>query len=574
MKTPVPKRAYHWENYMTTNTDVVNKIVKEGDKWYVKTKDGKKSLGGPYDTEAEAKKRLAQVEYFKHNQLVTMKSSVTPVVRNDRMQDRDFLVVPMVMLVEGVHNGSCGALYYPKDELEKTPAAWNMKPVVVYHPDGPTACEPDILTNRMIGVIMNTKFEDGKLKAEAWLDPERMKKVDNRIAEAIEKKQVMELSTGLFTDTEGPEGDWNTEHYDAVARNYRPDHLAVLPDMVGACSMADGAGFLRLNSAKAENKIPDGWADTFFPYMEAVGIDTTKLTANETSHSTVWRLLDAAVRKKNERSWVEEVFDSFFVYSVEGELFKQDYEVIDDDSGVNLIGLAEPAMRVVQYKTKSGVVDVNKENTKGQKMNKEELIAKLLGNKESGWVDGDKEMLGTMTEQQLTVLSQKADNQKMMSDAEKKKMEEEMKEKEKKNAEVKIEPVTDNKASGTVVITNVTKTEEKKPLTMNECLAAMPVEIQRVMKQGLAAYNTAKAMLIAIIKKNPQNAFNDEFLNAQELEVLEGLAKLAAIAENKPDGSPLLPQFNYSGQADTGPATTNTKVSILDLPTMNFEQKK
>lgn len=41
-------------------------VVEEGDKWYVKSEDGEKNLGGPYDTEEEAKKRLMEIEYFKH----------------------------------------------------------------------------------------------------------------------------------------------------------------------------------------------------------------------------------------------------------------------------------------------------------------------------------------------------------------------------------------------------------------------------------------------------------------------------------------------------------------------------
>lgn len=40
-------------------------IRKEGSKWYVYSESGK-NLGGPYDTKAEAKKRLQQIEYFKH----------------------------------------------------------------------------------------------------------------------------------------------------------------------------------------------------------------------------------------------------------------------------------------------------------------------------------------------------------------------------------------------------------------------------------------------------------------------------------------------------------------------------
>lgn len=40
-------------------------IVKKGGKYWVKSEDGEKNLGGPYDTEEGAKKRLAIVEYFK-----------------------------------------------------------------------------------------------------------------------------------------------------------------------------------------------------------------------------------------------------------------------------------------------------------------------------------------------------------------------------------------------------------------------------------------------------------------------------------------------------------------------------
>lgn len=40
-------------------------IVKEGKKYVVKSEDGSKTLG-TYHTRSEAKKRLMQIEYFKH----------------------------------------------------------------------------------------------------------------------------------------------------------------------------------------------------------------------------------------------------------------------------------------------------------------------------------------------------------------------------------------------------------------------------------------------------------------------------------------------------------------------------
>lgn len=42
-------------------------IVKKKDGYYVLSKKTKKNLGGPYKTKEEAKKRLRQVEFFKHS---------------------------------------------------------------------------------------------------------------------------------------------------------------------------------------------------------------------------------------------------------------------------------------------------------------------------------------------------------------------------------------------------------------------------------------------------------------------------------------------------------------------------
>ena len=39
-----------------------NIIQESGGKFYVKSEDSKKNLGGPYDTKAEAEKRLKQVK--------------------------------------------------------------------------------------------------------------------------------------------------------------------------------------------------------------------------------------------------------------------------------------------------------------------------------------------------------------------------------------------------------------------------------------------------------------------------------------------------------------------------------
>lgn len=163
---------------------------------------------------------------------------------------RDYIVCPMTMITVGVLNGSQGAVYYPAEELAKVPAVWNTKPVVVYHPFNGSATDPNELERRAIGMIMNATFKGNKLTAEAWIDPVKADRIDNRIMAAIENGKVLEVSTGLFTDSLPTRGEYNGKAYDAIAYNYRPDHLAILPDKIGACSVADGCGLMQLNEAK------------------------------------------------------------------------------------------------------------------------------------------------------------------------------------------------------------------------------------------------------------------------------------------------------------------------------------
>jgi hypothetical protein len=168
--------------------------------------------------------------------------------RYETLEGRQYLVVPTVMITEGVHAGSQGPMYYSPTELSKNPAVWNHKPIVVYHPtlngDGISACDPAIVEHQKIGLLFNTEW-DGRLKTESWLDVEKVKAVAPVILDSILNDQMVEVSTGLYQDPDMTPGVWNDKPYNGSVRNIMPDHLAVLPDEKGACSIADGAGFLR-----------------------------------------------------------------------------------------------------------------------------------------------------------------------------------------------------------------------------------------------------------------------------------------------------------------------------------------
>jgi hypothetical protein len=179
---------------------------------------------------------------------ITAMSPYTIAVR--KHQGEKHLIVPVVMMVEGVHNGSHGPLYHPAEELGKFPESWNGIPVIVRHPqkDGVyvSANSPDIVDDQVIGRVYNTKFEDGKLKAEVWINEHKASLVYPEILSCLRKGQPIDVSVGVFTDDEYISGEWNGEKYVGIAKNHRPDHLALLPNERGACSWTDGCG-IRLN---------------------------------------------------------------------------------------------------------------------------------------------------------------------------------------------------------------------------------------------------------------------------------------------------------------------------------------
>lgn len=171
-------------------------------------------------------------------------------VRVETINGREHLIAPMTTIVEGVLNGSKGALYYPPDQIKRSVKSWDGMPLVVYHPmsangDHVSANSPGILDKQGVGFLRNSKW-NGKLQHEGCFDVEKVKAVDNRVYEALMNGEQMELSTGLFTTNEPalPGSNFNGKGYEWVAKKYVPDHMAILPDQVGACSLRDGCGLL------------------------------------------------------------------------------------------------------------------------------------------------------------------------------------------------------------------------------------------------------------------------------------------------------------------------------------------
>lgn len=175
----------------------------------------------------------------------------TPVRRT--LHGRDYLVATATLIVPGVLNGSQGALFYPPDEVARDPWAWNGMPIVGYHPlvNGVhvSGRDPDILASQGLGNVYRAKAGDA-LSAELWFDVDAVRNFDTKLEQSLrilprlEAGKPIEISTGLFTENTPAEDGavHNGKAYTHIARNYRPDHLAVLPDQKGACSIDDGCG--------------------------------------------------------------------------------------------------------------------------------------------------------------------------------------------------------------------------------------------------------------------------------------------------------------------------------------------
>jgi hypothetical protein len=175
-------------------------------------------------------------------------------IRRERMNGRSYIVAPFVSLGPRVLNGSKGALYYPRDEIEANPGVWNNIPLTLGHPVDPvtnfpvSASDPGVKERIQLGHIHKDRTENGWRKGEAWFDEELTKNKAPEVYEKISKGEVLNLSTGLYTDNEELQGTAPTgQHYDYIARNYRPDHLAILPNQDGACSPSQGCG-INMNS--------------------------------------------------------------------------------------------------------------------------------------------------------------------------------------------------------------------------------------------------------------------------------------------------------------------------------------
>lgn len=443
-------------------------------------------------------------------------------VRTEYLEGQACLVAPCRMLVEGVHNGSAGPGYYSKEEIAAKPSVWNHMPIMVGHPQDSSGkyisarSSAGVLNASKIGILLNTKAtENGKyLDTEAWFVESRVKQIDNRIYEALQNNSPMEVSTGLDATVIETSGIWNSEKYDFIVTNFEPDHLAILPDQIGACSLKDGAGLL-VN----KGQLPQGHSQALNKAVSEV-LSRIKgiYNGSDLSFDVIATGLNSLLSSKYGQpgkywnGYLYEIFQSNVVFRNEdGKLYKISYKT--ESSGVSLSGEAVQVKQTVSYEpvTTKDKAMTNEEKTK--------IVNQMIGT--GKFTEEDRETLMNAPHQLFPKITAVLTTAKETTET----------------------PVV-NKEEKTPVTPVPVKTH-----TLNDMIPTLDPESQSILNEMKTTYLENKKALIDQILANANNTFTKEQLDgfkADQLKAIANLAKSTAVANNNPLS---IMQGQYSGAA-------------------------
>ncbi len=433
-----------------------------------------------FEPAEEVEKQNSEIKKQLKNNSHSIVANMSQLIEKKVLDGREYLVCPAVLITEGVHNG----VFYPAEELAKFPEAWNGRPVPVYHPmmSGKpiTANSPEVIEKQVVGQLFNTRFEDGKLKADVWIDIIKAKTNHPEILSKIYQNANIEVSTGLFTEDEklNEEKNWNGEKYSIIARNYRPDHLALLPNGIGSCSWADGAGMPRINE---------------------------ELNDGEISYRMIENKLQDIISEKLDKSnepFIEDIYEDKFIYSIylpqdgKRKLFQQSYK-ISETNKIELQGDAVEVERKIDYVMKENSQALsaqqpegnktNPQNSQEDKVERKERIDKLISANVAE--EADREHLSKLSELLFGKLE-------------------------------KVAEAPEKEATPAPVVVNEAK-------TVTEYVEKAPEAFKAELREGLRLNSEKRTNLIESIKANKANKFTEEELKDKSTGELEKLSELA-----------------------------------------------
>lgn len=281
---------------------------------------------------------------------VTLHAHQSGPTRRDHHDGREHLVVPVVAVVEGVLNNQL--VLASEFARQPTLNSWNGVPVPVGHPSDPygnpiSANSPEVVDKTVIGRLYRVHAQGDRLKGEIWIDVEKAERLGHgSIVQALEAGDPVEVSTGYFAEVDQTPGQHNGERYIGIHRNIAPDHLALLPDIEGACNWADGCGAPRTHAKQGNDDMRTQMI------LAALGLQTAAdIVANADSlNDRIMAVRDAVdnAAAGDRMRFTVDVFDETVVFEEEGTLMQQQYTRLDDGT-VSLEGSPEQVRLDKQY---------------------------------------------------------------------------------------------------------------------------------------------------------------------------------------------------------------------------------
>jgi len=275
--------------------------------------------------------------------------------REIEQNGKTWLVVNGVPLVEGVLNGRL----VPMDEFGAFVQDWNDVRVVLRHPkqNGGSARVPNA-DSPTIGRFYNSKIDPAgkRLVGEFWLDKNALEEMPegNTLLDLIRNNKPIEVSTGYWSESIPETGRFNGKDYGLIDRKIHPDHIALLPDEVGACSISDGCGLNR-NSAMCQNCEKSHAVQITKNSIE--GSYERRLADISTAFHEMMRLRDARASELGSETapvaeyWIEATTDQYIICQKGTEMYRVGYTYNEDNGKVYFDDESEwvPIIKVESY---------------------------------------------------------------------------------------------------------------------------------------------------------------------------------------------------------------------------------
>ncbi len=485
----------------------------------------------------------------KTNTYQAIRAHVSGAYSTGTLQGKEYIVVPVVALVEGVIQGMAaeGPELALAEEFGRYPDSWNGRPIVMSHPtkDGKpiSANSPEALEEYQIGFIFNAALVGSQLQHEAWVDIERMEALNDdskEILEILQKGEMIEVSTGYFAQIEKTPGLHGNASYDAIQRNIVPDHLAFLANgTVGACSNKDGCGAqLAVNSKPSDNfqmvktfVTPVACCDAC-AHGDHTHCEDNMPAANKDSK------VDAKDPKKKQDPKAYAEVAATIANSIDGGITLDDArnavcEAIKSVSGngyTYVVAMTTDVVVYEQYYSYDGVyqkyqrsysVDADGNVTLGEDVSKVRLVTKIIA------VNADGTSPEENPEQNMTDQTTGAAAASTEVPADKKTTTQTV---TNEQGTLEVTFNAEGKAEGFKLTPKVAPVAQTaKPATVAEFVAQAPAEMREIFESGIKMHEDKKNATIKALMDSGRCKFDEGFLKAQKLEILENMAELAAV---------------------------------------------